>query len=154
MIVRGRNEDVQINRTGQLAPRQLEHLQALRPFRLVALPSVVVGAVLVGYGALRGDVVGWVLLALGLYMTYSGWLRYRQQNALKAGEIGSFVGVLEQIKATPFRSFEAELTIDGQGYVLLALPGEHPPLTIGTRYRSYVVRGIARMGIIVAMEDA
>ncbi|HYF64319.1 MAG TPA: hypothetical protein VD886_15965, partial [Herpetosiphonaceae bacterium] len=77
----------------------------------------------------------------------------RQQAALKAGAVQSFIGVLERVRPSPLGMFEAELIIDGRSYALLSRLGDRP-LDPGARYRSFVVRGIARMGVIVAMEHA
>ena len=151
MIVRGNPEDLQSNRSGQLSPAQNERLAALKPFRLPVLPSLLVGALLIVYGLVRRDAPGWVTLAMGVVLVGSGWSRYRQQAALKSGAVQSFIGVLERVRPSPLGMFEAELTIDGQPYALLSRLGDRP-LDPGTRYRSFVVRGIARMGVIVAME--
>ncbi|HEY1011554.1 MAG TPA: hypothetical protein VGE07_02545 [Herpetosiphonaceae bacterium] len=153
MIIRGTSEDVRINRAGRLAPGQLERLRRLTPYRLPALPGLLIGALLAVYGGTRQDTVGWVIVGLGLYLALSSWLRFRQQTKLKAGETESFVGVLERAKPSPMAAFEAELTIGGQNYVLLSELGD-APLRSGTRYHCHVVNGISRMGIIVSMEDA
>lgn len=151
MIVRGNPEDLQSNRSGRLSPAQNERLAALKPFRLPVLPSLLVGALLIAYGLVRRDTPGWVTLAMGVVLVGSGWSRYRQQAALKSGTVQSFIGVLERVRPSPLGMFEAELTIDGKSYALLSRLGERP-LETGARYRSFVVRGIARMGVIVAME--
>lgn len=153
MIIRGTSEDVRVNRTGHLAPAQLERLRRLTPYRLPALPGLLIGALLAVYGGARQDTLGWVVAGLGLYLALSSWLRFRQQTRLKAGETDSFVGVLERSKPSPMAAFESELTIGGQNYVLLSQLGD-APLRSGTRYHCYVVNGISRMGIIVAMEEA
>lgn len=153
MIVRGQGEDVQINRGGQLAPEQAARLARLRPFRLPVVPSLLCGALLAAYGVVRQDRAGWIIVFLGVLLLVSGWSRYRGQSALKAGVVQPFVGLLERIRPSPLGMFEAELTLDGKQYVLLANLGSQP-LRVGTRYRAFVARGIARMGIIVAMEEA
>ncbi len=153
MIVRGHSNDVQINRGGQLSPEQAAELARLRPFRLPVVPSLLFGALLAVYGVVRQDITGWIILFLGVLLLASGWTRYRGQATLKAGEVQSFIGLLERVRSSPLGMFESELTLDGKQYVLLANLGSQP-LKPGTRYRSFVVRGIARMGIIVAMEEA
>jgi hypothetical protein len=153
MIVRGNPEDLQSNRSGQLSPAQTERLAALKPFRLPIVPSLLFGALLIVYGLVRRDPPGWITLAMGVVLIGSAWSRYRQQAALKSGAVDSTVGVLERVRPSPLSMFEAELTIDGRSYVLLARLGARP-LETGARYRSFVVRGIARMGVIVAMEEA
>jgi hypothetical protein len=153
MIVRGDSNDVQINRGGQLSPEQAARIARLKPFRLPIVPSLLFGGLLISYGVLRQDTAGWVVVLLGLVLLGSGWTRYRAQSALKAGVVQPFVGLLERVRTSPFAMFEAELILDGKSYVLLANLGSQP-LKAGTRYRSFVVRGIARMGVIVAMEEA
>ncbi len=153
MIVRGHSNDVQVNRGGQLSPEQIAHLGRLRPFRLPVVPGLLVGGLLLVYGVTRQDTAGWIVLFLGLLLLVSSWTRYRSQAALKAGAVQSFVGLLERVRPSPLGMFEAELTLDGKSYVLLANLGDQP-LNPGTRYRSFVVRGVARIGIIVAMEEA
>jgi hypothetical protein len=153
MIVRGNPEDLQSNRSGQLSPAQTARLAALKPFRLPIMPGLLFGGLLIVYGLVRRDPPGWITLALGVVLIGSALSRYRQQAALKSGAVESTVGVLERIRPVPLAMFESELTIDGRSYVLLARLGARP-LETGARYRSFVVRGIARMGVIVAMEEA
>lgn len=153
MIVRGNPDDLQINRGGHVSPNQSALIGRLTPFRLPALPSILVGVLLVVYGLTRRDSAGWFVLALGVVLLASGWSRHRQRTTLQVGAVHSFIGVLERIRPSPLGMFEAELTLDGRSYVVLANLGDRP-LNIGTRYRSFVVRGVARMGIIVGMEEA
>lgn len=152
MLVRGNANDLQINRNGQLSAGQTAALRRFTPFRLPVVPSVLVGALLLSYGVVRRDTLGWIVVALGLVLLTSGWARRRGQAALKAGVVQSFAGVLEQTRPSPLGMFEAELTIDGRSYVLLANLGSRP-LQVGTRYQVFVARGLARLGIIVAMEE-
>lgn len=153
MIVRGNPNDVQVNREGRLTPEQQARLARLTPFRMPVLPSALFGVLLIVYGGVRQDVAGWIMVLLGAVLLGSAWSRYRNQAALKGGAVDSFVGVLERIRPVPLQMFESELTIDGRSYVLLANLGQQP-LGAGTRYRSFVVRGISRYGVIVAMEEA
>ncbi len=151
MIVRGAAADIQENRAGMLSAAQTEQLQALRPFQLAVVPSLLAGVALMIYGGIRADVIGWIVLALGAYLALSGWRRYQQRQVLKKGAVRSFVGLLERIRPSPLRMFEGELIIDGQSFVLLSGLGA-AELQPGSRYRVFVVEGLARMGVIVGME--
>ncbi|GIV97866.1 MAG: hypothetical protein KatS3mg057_2523 [Herpetosiphonaceae bacterium] len=151
MIVRGTAEELRLNREGQLAPSQRERLGQLPIFRLPYWPSLILALVFGVIGLLRGGAWVWVGLGIAVLLLITGLSRLRQQRRLQQGQVESLEGRIKQVRATPLRAFESLLTIDGSQAVLLAgTPGE--PLQPGGHYRLYLIRGLASLPIVLAVE--
>ena len=152
MIVRGTANDIQTNQQGHLSDAQRQQLQRMAMFRLAIVPTLILGLVMVGFGALGGDVLGWSVAGMGTYTLFSAWLRYQRKQKLEAGVVRPVEGVIEKLRTTPLPAFKYEVTINKKSYVLIAGLG-HSPLHEGQTYRAFVLDGVARFGVIVAMEE-